>query len=177
MPGLYGYLLLEAEKFCPRSTSTPNYYANSLKHCRLLADYFLIKSRSVTWYLNIHQYFRKFRVFNGAKCGEQRFLNHDGKRKALSLTGFGLEMPFVRSQSSCENPECALRDQCLLIASQMMSSIALSTFCHLMGCVRVEAMRPGSAMHRSITAKKGEIATGCSACNTPETLTKSHDAA
>lgn len=45
-------------------------------------------------------------------------------------------MPFVRSQSSCENPEGALRDQCLLIASQMMSSIALSTFCHLMGASR-----------------------------------------
>jgi hypothetical protein len=50
------------------------------------------------------------------------------REKLLSLTAFGLEMPFVRSQSSCENPEGDLRDQCLLIASQMMSSIALSTF-------------------------------------------------
>lgn len=87
----------------------------------------------------------------GPECGEQKFLNHDGKRNALSLIAFGLEMPFVRSQSSYENPEGALRDQCLLIASQMMSSIVLSTFAT--SWVRVEAMRPGSAMPRSVTAK------------------------
>jgi hypothetical protein len=105
------------------------------------------------------------------------FLITMAREKLLSLTAFGLEMPFVRSQSSSESPEGHLRDQCLLIAKSNDVFHCIEHVCHLVGASRgyVPCFSNAQVHHRK-EGRDCDTVARLASCNTPETLTKCHDA-